>query len=159
MVDVKNKKCRFKGGGKGPSFVLANMSTAKYSPQHAPFGVIGTWKTEYCARHTMLNGGVEGCKGSVIFPHYSRNDTFGNASPSDVKHKTVNPSGPPASSLSGGTRGSRKRVPHLDMTSTASRRAVSQTSAGKAVTLPEIDDKNSPATRDSSVKMKMQLSL
>ena len=107
----------------------------------------------------MLNCGVEVCKGREIFPHYSRNETFGNASPSDVKQRTVDPSGPPASSLSGGTRGSRKRVPHLDITSTASKRAASQTSAGEVVTLPEIDDKKSPVTRDSAVKMEMQLSL
>ena len=159
MVDVKNRKCGFKGCGKRPSFGLANIGTAEYCPQHAPFGVNGTSKMEYCARHTMLNCGVEGCIGREIFSHYSRKETFGNASPSDTKQRAVHPSGPPASALSGGTRGSRKRVPHLGITSTVSERAVSRTSAGKVMTLPEIDDKKSPATRDSSVKTEVQLSL
>ena len=101
----------------------------------------------------MLNCGVQGCMGR----HYSRKETFGNASPSDTKQRTVYSSDPPASSLSSGTRGSHKRVSNLDITSTASKRAASQASAGKPVTLPEIDDKKSPVTRDSSVKMEVQL--
>ena len=91
MVDVKNRKCGFKGCGKRPSFGLANIGTAEYCPQHAPFGVNGTSKMEYCARHTMLNCGVEGCIGREIFPHYSRKETFGNASPSDTKQRGRSP--------------------------------------------------------------------
>ena len=154
MIDVKNIKCRFKGCGKRPSFGLVNISTAEYCPQHASFGV--TSKTEYCARHTILNCSVEGCMGREISPHYSRKETFCNASPSDTKQRSVHPSGPPASALSGGTRGLRKRV---DITSTVSKRAVSQTSASEVVTLPEIEDKKSPVTRDSSVKTEVELSL
>ena len=72
MVDVKNRKCRTDGCGKGPLFGVAGTKTLQYCAQYAPdgivntdsrkcktggwgkgpsYGVAGTKTTEYCAQH------------------------------------------------------------------------------------------------------------
>ena len=144
MVDVKSrKKCGAEGCGEKSSFGVANTITVKY-----------------CVQHASPKYGVEEYKERKAVPHHTRKKTIDNVVPSDGnKHKTVH--SPPAqgSPSSGGSRGFRKRVRHPEMTSTSSKRAGARESIGEAVTMPDTDGRNSPAKRDFSVKIDVQLSL
>ena len=178
MVNVKSLKCKTEGCSKGPSFRVAGSKTAEYCTQHAPdgmvnietkyfrvegfgkrpsIGVAGTEKTEYCAQHTRLKCDAEGCKGREIdTPHYEK-EAMSNTCPSDTK--SVLPSLAQARPSSGGSGASRKRERHLDITCTASKRAVSRESAEGSVAPPDIEGQKYNVKRSSSVKTEVQLSL
>ena len=182
MVDVKRRKCRTEGCGKRPSFGVAGTKIAEYCAQHASdgmvnlksrkkcgaegcgeessFGVANTTTVKYCVQHVSPKYGVEEYKERKAVLHHTRKETIDNVVPSDGnKHETVH--SPPAqgSPSSGGSRGFRKRVRHPEITSTSSTRAGARESIGEAVTVPDTDGRNSPAKRDFSVKIDVQLSL
>ena len=99
---------------------------------------------EYCALHARLKCDVEGYREEVDPPH-SRKETI--RPPATTR---------PSSECS---RGSRKRVRHSEITSMASKRAISRESAGGAVTMLDVDGQKSPVERDNSVKKEVQLAL
>ena len=179
MFNVRNRKCTREGCGKEPSFGVAGTKTAEYCTQHAPYGMVNVKKrkcrtkdsgiisafkvagmkpAEYCVQHNRPRCGVEECRGRGIDRNHSGEETIGDASPSGSKHKTVKYSPAQASPLSGGSRGSRKRVQYLHDKSTALKRAVAlEPAAGKA-TMPEIEGQKSFVKRDSSVKTEVHVS-
>ena len=140
MVDVKSRRCRTRGGGRKPSFGAGNTRTA-----------------EFCAQHASLKCGVGGYREGEVDPHHSGKETIGNIRPNGVKCQTVHPpanTSPPSK----GNQGSRKRERYPEVTSTASMRSISRESAGGAGTMQDIDGQKPPVERDSSVKVKVQLS-
>ena len=180
MVDVKTKKCRTANCGKRPYFGVAGTKTGDYCAQHAPegmvdvkirkcriegcgkipyFGVAGTKTVEYCAQHTRLQCGVEGFREREVGPHHSEKKPIANVIPSVAKHKSVRPPPTKTSPPSGANRDSLKRVRHVEIASTASKRAVAREPTAGVVTMPDIDGQKSPVKRNSSVKMEVQLSL
>ena len=86
MVDVRSRKCRTEGCGKGPSFGVAGTKTVEYCAQHAlhgmvrvdsrscktescgkqpSFGIAGSKTSEYCAQHPpngMVNVKSKKCR-------------------------------------------------------------------------------------------------
>ena len=54
MVDIKSRKCRTQGCGKGPLFGVAGTTTAEYCAQHAPYGMVDVCRikcrTENCGK-------------------------------------------------------------------------------------------------------------
>ncbi|CAN0368034.1 unnamed protein product, partial [Ascophyllum nodosum] len=122
MVDVKRRNWRTRGCGKKPSFQVANARTV-----------------EYCAQHARLQCGVERYREGDVGPQHSGKKSIGNVIPSGAKHMTVHP--PPAKTCqpSSVCWGSRKRLRHPEITSTASKRAVAREPTAGAVTMPEID--------------------
>ena len=56
MVDVKRRKCRTEGCGKGPSYVVAGTKFAEYCVQHAPDGMVDVksrkCRTEGCDKQS-----------------------------------------------------------------------------------------------------------
>ena len=144
------------------------MKTAEYCSQHAPDEMVHVYSRqcrvantrtgEYCARHARRTRGVEGYGEREFGPYGSGKETIGNLIKCGAKKNTVHPT-PKASRPSGGNGDSRKRVQHLDITFTASKRTVSRGSAGGVETIPDIDGQTSPVKRDSSVKTEVQLSL
>ncbi|CAN0097843.1 unnamed protein product [Ascophyllum nodosum] len=178
MVNVKNKKCKTKGCRRGPSFGVAGTKTVEYCAQHASDGMVGvcsikcrsegcdkqtslgvacTKTVEYCALHAGPKCDVEGYTEEEVGPPHSGREIIGNITPNGAEHKIVHPPAitPPPSECS---RGSRKRVHHSEITSTASKRAISRESAGGAGTMPDVDGQNSLVKRDNSVKIEVQLS-
>ena len=141
MVHVCSSKCRTKGCGKKPSFGVANTRTA-----------------EYCAHHARLKCGVEGYREGEVDPHHSGKETIGNILPNGVKCQTVHPLAA-TNPLSEGSQGSRKRVRHPEITSSASLQPISRESAGRAGSMPDIDGQKCPVKRDASVKAEVLLSL
>ncbi|CAN0167349.1 unnamed protein product [Ascophyllum nodosum] len=168
IVDVKTRKYLTKGCGKRPLFEVAGTKTGGGCAQHAPDEMVhvysrqcrvaNTRTREYCAQHARRKCGVEGYGKREFGPHGSGKETIGNLITCGAKQNTVHPS-PKASRPSGGNGDSRKRVQHLDITFTASKRTVSRGSAGGVETVPDIDGQTSPVKRDSSVKTEVQLSL
>ncbi|CAM9266697.1 unnamed protein product [Ascophyllum nodosum] len=174
-----SKKCRTQGCVMRPSFGVAGTRTAEYCAQHAPngmvnvngrekcriegcsnqlsFGVTDTRKTAYCIQHTRPRYRFEGHSRQEIGPHHSDKKNIGGAS--GAKRKTVPAIFAHASPPSDMSGGSRKRVQHLDITSTVSERVALRESAAGAVTIPKIDPQKSPIKRDSSVKTEVHLSL
>ena len=162
-----------------PSFGVASTRTAEYCAQDAPdgmvningrekcriegcsnrlsFGVTGIRETAYCIQHTRPRCGFEGHNRQEIGPHSSDKEAIGGAS--GAKRKTAPPFFAHASPPSDIIGGSRKRVRHLDITSTVSERVALRESAAGAVTIPKIDGQKSPIKRDSSVKTEVHLSL
>ncbi|CAN0019332.1 unnamed protein product [Ascophyllum nodosum] len=180
MVDVYRNKSRIESCGKQASFEVAGTKPVECFAQHSPDGVVDTCSrkctsggcskkpsigvantkmTEYCAHHTRLNCGVEGYREREVGPHNSGKKTTGNVIPDGAKHKTRNPPPTKTSPPSDGSRGSRKRVRHPEMTPTASKRAVLRESSGVAGTLPEIDGQKFLVKRNFSMKPEVQLSL
>ena len=179
MVNVKSRKCRTEGCGRGPSYGVAGTKTAEYCAQHAPdgmvnvcnkkcrtegcgkkpsFGVTNTRTAEYCAQHARLKCDVEGYMEGEVDPHNSGKETIGNILPNGAKHQTVHPpdtTNPPSE----GDQGSRKRVRHPEFTSTASMRPIPREAAGGAGIMQDRDGQQSPVKRDFSVKAEVQLSL
>ena len=84
---------------------------------------------DYCAQHTRLNYGVEGYREREVDHHHSGKETIGNILPNGTKHQTVHSSAT-TNSPSGGSQGSRKRVRHPEITSTALMRPISRESPG-----------------------------
>ena len=70
-----------------------------------------------------------------IGPYHSGEQTIGNASQSHVKRKRSHPSPRQASPPSGRSGGSSKRLRHLDIASTPSKRALARGSAARAATI------------------------
>ena len=177
MAIVFSRKCRTGGCGKIPSFGVAGRKTAECCAQHGMvnvcnrkcrtqgcgkkplFRVANTTKTEYNAQHARRKCGIEGYRERGVDPQHSGKESIGNVIPSSATAITFGRPPTQASLPSGGGRNSRKRVRHPEITSTASKGAVSRESTGGAVTLPGIDGRKSPVQRNSSVKTKVQLSL
>ena len=110
-----------------------------------------TTTVKYCVQHASPKYGV---------PHHTRKGTIDNVVPSDGnKHKTVYSLPAQGSPSSGGSRGFRKRVRPSEMASTSSKWASARESIGEAVTMPDTYGRSSPAKRDFSVKIDVQLSL
>ena len=179
MVNVKSRKCVSEGCSKQPSFGVAGTKTAEYCTQHAPDGMVtvrfrkcrtkasgiisafevaGMTPAEYCVQHNRPRCGIEECRGRGIDRNHYGEETIGDASPSRSKHKTVKYTPAQANPLSGGSRGSRKRVQYLHDKSTALKRAVALESAAGKATMPEIDGQKSLVKRDSSVKTEVHVS-
>ena len=168
MVDVRSRKCRTEGCRKGPSYGVTGTKTAEYCAQHAPeamvnvkskkcrtggcckkpsFRVANTRTVEYCAQHARLKCGVEGYREGEVDPHHSGTETVGNILPNGAKHQTVHPlatTSPPSE----GCQGSRKRIRHPELTSTASMRPISRKSAGGAGIMHDSDEQKSPVKRN-----------
>ena len=168
MVNVYNRKCTTESCGKIPPIGVAGTKTAEYCTQHAQgrmvnvkpsFDVASSRTAEYSAHYARLQGGVEGFRERKVDPHYSGKETIGNVIPIGAKHITVHPLPTSTGQPSGVSWGSRKRVRHTELTSTASKRAVARESTARAVTMPDIDGQKSPVKRNSSVKTEVQLSL
>ncbi|CAN0429552.1 unnamed protein product [Ascophyllum nodosum] len=180
MVDVCNKKCRTEGCVKQPSFGVAGTKTVEYCAQHAPygmvnvcirkyrtqgcskkplFGVANTITTQYSAQHARRKCGIEEYREREIDPQHSGKETIGNVTPSGASATTFRRPPTKASLPSGGSRNSRKRVRHPEITCTASKGAVARESTEGTVTILGIDGRKSPVQRDSSVKTEVQLSL
>ncbi|CAN0335088.1 unnamed protein product [Ascophyllum nodosum] len=111
-----------------------------------------------CAQQTGLNCGVEGYEEREVGPHHSGKKTIGNVLPTGARPTTVHPPHTKTSRSSDGSRGSRKRVRHPEITSTASKRAILREPAGVEGTVPDIDGQKSLVKRNSSVKVEIQLS-
>ena len=181
-ISVKSRKqCKREGCGKERSFGVAGTRTVEYCAQHAPdeiidfkrrkkcriegydndpsFEVAGSRMAEYCAQNTRPRCDVDVYMGRETGPHHSGKQTIGNASQSDVKRKISHPSPCQATSPSGGSEGSCKRVRHLDIASTPSKQAVARESAAQAVAMPGIDGQSASVIHNSSVKTEVQLSL
>ncbi|CAN0223315.1 unnamed protein product [Ascophyllum nodosum] len=141
MVDACSRKCRTEDCGKKPSFGRAKTRMA-----------------EYCAQHARLKCGVKGYRDREVDHHHSGKETIGNILPSGTKHQAVH-SPATTSPPSEGSQGSRKRVRHPEITSTALMRPISRESAGGARTMPDIDGQRSPVKRDACVKVEVLLSL
>ena len=166
MVSIKSRKCRTDVYGKMSWFAqhALDIYIRKYRTggcgKKPSFGVADSKTAEYCAQHARIQRGVEGCREREFGPHHSGKETIGNVIPSGAKGTTtVYPSPNKKSHLSGGSRDSRKRVRHPEITSTTSKRADAQQSTAGAVTMPDIDRQKSPVRRSSCVKMEVQLSL
>ena len=176
MVNVKSRKCKTEGFGKLPYFGVAGTEIGEYCAQHAPegmvdakskkcrtqrcskktsFGVADARTAEYRAQHTKPQCGVEGLREREVDPHHSGKETIANVIPSVAKHTSVRPPPTKTSQPSGASRDSRKRVRHVEITSTASKR---DPTAG-VVTMPDIDRPKFPVKGDSTVKVEVQLSL
>ena len=178
MINTKKKKSRIEGCGKLPFFEVAGTKTGECCAQHAPegmvdarsrncrtegcrkkpsLGVANTRTAEYRAKHTRLQYGIEVFRGEKVGPHHSGKKT--TVIPSVAKHASVRP--PPTTKCqpSFASRDSRKRVRHLEITSTASKRAVARESTAEVMTMPDIDGQKSPVKRNFSVQVKVQLSL
>ena len=123
------------------------------------FGVANTRTVEYHAQNTRLKCGVEGYSEREVSPHRCGKEIIGGVLPSGGKHKDVHPLLTQASPPSGGSRGSRKRARHSEVTSTASKRAITRESTGETVTMPDIDVQKSPVNRNSAMKTEVQLCL
>ncbi|CAM9169159.1 unnamed protein product [Ascophyllum nodosum] len=178
-LDVKNRKYITEGCGKTPSFEVAGRKTSEYGSPFAPegvvdacrqcrtgrcgkkasFGVENTRMAQHGAQHARLKYCVGGYREKEVGQHHSGKETVGNVSPSDGKHTTVHPPPTQASPPSDGSRGSRKRVRHPETTSTASKRATARESTGGAVAMPDIDGRQTPVKRYSTMKTEVQLSL
>ncbi|CAN0437096.1 unnamed protein product [Ascophyllum nodosum] len=168
MVNVYNIKCRAEICGKIPSFGVTGTKTADYCAQHAQggmvnvkpsFDVTSSRTVEYSAHYARFQGGVEGFRERKVDPHHPGKETIGNVIPSGAKQITVHPSPTSTGQPPGVSWGSRKRVRHTEITSTASTRAVARESTARAVTMPDIDGQKYPVKRNSSVKTEVQLSL
>ena len=178
-VNVRNRKCTTEGCGEEPSFGVAGTKTAEYCAQHAPYGMVnvrfrkcrtkdsgiisafevaGMKPVVYCVQHNRPTCGVEECRGRGIDRNHFGEETIGDASSSGSKHQTVKYTPAQASPLSGGSRGSRKRVQYQHDKSTALKRAVALAPAAGKATMPEIEGKKSPVKRDSSVKTEVHVS-
>ena len=161
MVDVENMKGRTEDGGKQPSFEVEGTKTMENCAPLAPndmidacsrnsttggcgkqpsFGVANTRTSEYCAENTRIKCGVKGYREREVDPYHCGKEIIGNV----------------ISPPSGGSRGSRKRARHPEVTFSASKRAVADSTAG-AVTMPDIAGQKSPVKRDSSLKTEVQL--
>ena len=112
----------------------------------------------YRAQHTGLHCGVDGLRQREIDPHHSGKETIANLIPSVAKHTFVRPPPSKASQPSNASRDSRKRVRHVEITSTGSKRVVALEPTAGVVTMPDIDRQKSPVKRDSTVKVEVQLS-
>ena len=167
MVNVRSRKCRTEGCSKQASFGVAGRKTAKYCIHHArdgmvntkmkvcttegsgmnlAFRVAGSITAEHRVKHNRPRCGVEGCRGRGIDPNQSGKGTSDDASPGSSMHEAVQSSLAQASPLSGGSRGSRKRVRYLHVVPTALTRAVALESAATGVTIPEIERQNLPSS-------------
>ena len=91
--------------------------------------------------------------------HHFGKKNIGNVIPSSAKYKTVHPPPTERSPPSGVGRDCRLRIRHPEITSSASKRAVSRDSAGGTGTMSDIEKKKSPVKRDSYVKTEVQLCL
>ena len=64
MINVRSRKCRTEGCGKGASFKVAGTKTMEYCAQHAPDGMVDATsrkcRTEGCCKHSSF--GVAGTK-------------------------------------------------------------------------------------------------
>ena len=179
-VDVKNRKGITEGCGKQPSFGVAGTKAVEYGAHFAPngmvdacsrngttggcgkklsFGVANTITVEYHAQNTRLKCGVEGHREREVSPHHYGKETIGGVIPSGGKHTDVHPLLTQASPPSAGSRGSRKRARHSEITSTASKRAITRQSTGETVTMPDIDGQKAPVNRNSAMKTEVQLCL
>ena len=186
MIDVHNRKCRTEGCGKLASFGVAGAKTREYCAQHAldgmvdvknrkcrtegcyklaSFEVAGTKTAEYCARHS-LDGMVQVRSRKYKTKRCGKKPLFGVADTraaeygaQHTKRTSVRPPPTKISHPSGASRGSRKRIRHPEITSTASKRAVAREPTAGVVTMPDIDGKISSVKQDCSVKMEVQLSL
>ncbi|CAM9292433.1 unnamed protein product [Ascophyllum nodosum] len=168
MVNVSRKKCCIESCGTNLSSGRAGMKMVENCSQHTPDGMVdacskqcrvANTRTGYCAQHVRRICGVEGYGEKEFGPHDSGKETIGNLITSGAKQNTAHPTPTKASRPSGGSRGSCKRVQHLDITFTASKRAASRGSAGGVGTIPDTDGQTPPVKRDSSVKTEVQLSL
>ena len=166
MVSIKSRKCRTDVYGKrswfaqhAPDIYIRKYRTGRCGKKPS-FGVADSKAAEYCAQHARIQRGVEGCREREFGPHHSGKETIGNVIPSGAKGTTtVYPPPNKKIHLSGGSRDSRKRVRHPEITSTTSKRADAQQSTAGAVTMPDIYRQKSPVRRSSCVKMEVQLSL
>ncbi|CAM9897582.1 unnamed protein product, partial [Ascophyllum nodosum] len=168
--DVKNRKGITEGCDIQPSFGVAGTKAVEYRAPFAPnrmvdacsrngttggcgkklsFGVANTRTVEYHAQNTRLRWGVEGYREREVSPHRCGKETIGGVIPSGGKPTDSLPLLSQASPPSGGSRGSRKRTRHSEITSTASKRAITRESTGETVTMPDIDGQKSPVNRDS----------
>ncbi|CAN0173260.1 unnamed protein product, partial [Ascophyllum nodosum] len=122
------------------------------------FGVAHTRTAEYRVQHTRLQCGVEGLREREVDPHHSGKETIANLIPSVAKHTSVRPPPSKTSQPSNASRDSLKRVRHVEITSTGSKRVVAREPTAGVVTMPDIDRQKSPVKRDSTVKVEVQLS-
>ena len=165
MVSINSRNYRTDVYGKRPLFaqpapdVYIRKCTTGDCDQKPSFGVAGTKTAEYCAQHARIQRGVEGYREREFGPRHSGKETIGNVIPSGAKGTTVHPPPNKKSHPSGVSRDSCKRVRHPEITSTTSKRDVTQQSTAGAVTMPDIDGQQSPVRRNSGVKMEVQLSL
>ena len=180
IVNVKNRKCRIGGWGKLPSLGVAGTKTAEYCARHSLDGMVqvksrkcrskqcgkkpsdgmaDTRTAEYRAQNTRPQCDVEGFRERKLGPHHSGKETIANVLPSVTKHTIVRPPPTKTSQPSGVSRDSRKRVRTLEITSTASKRAVAREPTAGVLSMPDIDGQKSPVKRISSVKREVQLSL
>ena len=121
------------------------------------FGVANTRTAEYHAQNTRLKCGVEVYRERELSPHHCGKETIGGVLPSGGKQTDAHPLLTQASPPSGGSRGSRKRARHSEITSTAAKRAIGRESTGGAVTMPDIHGQKSPVNRNSAMKTEVQL--
>ena len=153
--------CELQGCGKIPSFGVAGTKMAEYCTQHAPngmvnvmkkmcrfqgcgkiraFGVAGTQMVEFCVKHAPYRM-VNVYRRRVINPNNSGKKAIGDSSPSGSKHKTANSPPAQANPLSGGSRGSRKRIGSQHIMPTALKRSVVPEAAAGEVTMNRVATK------------------
>ena len=132
MVSIKSGKCRTDVYGKrslfahpAPDVYIRKCRTGDCD-QKPSFGVAGTKTAEYCAQHARIQRGVEGYSEREFGPRHSGKETIGNVIPSGAKGTTVHPPPHKKSHPSGVSRDSCKRVRHPEITSTTSKRDVTQ---------------------------------
>ena len=72
IADVRNRKCRTQGCGKGPLFGVADTETVEYCAQHAPDKMVKVckkYRTEGCNKVPSFGVGGKKMRGTVYSTH------------------------------------------------------------------------------------------